>query len=405
MKSELGPSSVDPTPDIHVLERMVLNERYINDGSPTGLTWKNSSSPATCPRKGPRTFALPLLRVPSKQCLFSGTIPPAFELGNDQVLFGVHPDCVHLLSNELYSQLIFDPVPPVMVMPTASPRTVLLKYKDWVGFLKLDYPFVLGRFPRDLNADKLNHGVFVSSLLEARNAKDHGIYYFPESGAIEIQASTDRRSGMLFREGYVAGPQFSEYITFCSLFSQNYFSDNHYQTLLVKLSQQYGGMTWIWQMILRPLLESLWKLVLEFGLWPEAHAQNIILGINNDGSTGIIWRDGQGFRCDEEFSPSPTGACRSRVLRSIDPDRFHRRSFFYDWTLGHYVLDPLLDAADESYPQAKKYLMNLIIEFTRTSVGKVPFKVFPQDEAYGMSLEEPKGRFLPIEKVGRIIYR
>lgn len=198
------------------VEQMVLLERFRNDGSPTGFTWKKSSSVATCPRKSARWFALPLLPFAARDVRCYGEIPSIFQTG-DRVLYPLHPDCVQLLSLSSHKKLIHSSPSPLLVSPTASPRTVLIKETTWRGFAKLDYPFVLGRFPRALYGPKLVHGLEISNYLVRIRASEAGICHFPEVGALEVQMSETRKSGVVFRSYLPTGPHVDKCFTFVSV--------------------------------------------------------------------------------------------------------------------------------------------------------------------------------------------
>jgi len=387
---------------LNKIEMMILLERFVNDGSPTGLTWKNSSSFATCPRKSAKCFLLPLLKVKKEICSVTGSLPPQFI--DEQVLFPVHPDCVHLLDPAFHKQLVWDPYRPLLVMPTSSPRTVFCSSSGWNGFVKLDYPFVLGRFPRELNREKLSHGVAVSSLLLKERADECGVYHFPETGTIEIQSSSQRRAGALFREGLETGPGYDQYLSFCSLFGSDYFAPEN-EPILLKLANGFGGLDWISSSVIQPLLESFWKLVTKFGMWPEPHAQNIVLGVNASGETGIIWRDGQGFWFDYEMKARDMLGPMNRVMTIEDPERQRRRSFIYDWTLGTYVLDPIIKASTSRYHKATVQLTEVIRTVTLDVLTSIAEELLPSGRAYGMSLAEPQGKHLPLSELEEVRFR
>lgn len=402
-KREQGLTLDNDMVDTNVLKKMTLLERFVNDGSPTGLTWDNSSSFATCPRKSAQTFSLPLLRLSLEECCITGIVPQLFL--NEDVYFPIHPDCVHLLDRRFHHQLVFTPTTPIMAMPTASPRTVFIESEKWAGFLKLDYPLILGRFQRGLSGEKLQHGLLVSSKLVDAEAHKIGIFHFPEIGSIEIQATAERRAGTLFREGVVVGPNYDELVTFCSLFGMSYFSDNFSnECLLVRFAHQHGGVEWIVNSVIIPLLHSFWDLVLEFGFWPEAHAQNIILGINKNGTTGIIWRDCQGFYVDEELSSTSEAACKYKTMTK-DDNLVRKRSFLYDWILGHYVLCPLIEAVKKKYGDIGTMLTDVVAEVSRSKLAKKGGLILPEGKTYVMSLEVPNGRQLPLQETRNVIYR
>lgn len=389
------------------IEAMVFAERFINDGSPTGLTWKNSSSPATCPRRGPRSYLLPVLHVSTDVGVVIGTPPSAF-FWKSGLLFPVHPDCVHLLGRSLHHQLIFRmEAAPLVVVPTASPRTVMAEREDWRGFLKLDYPFVLGRFKRGLSGEGLRHGIQVSRLLVDGQAEARGVLHFPETGAFEIPVDDERRSGVVFRGLLPIGPAFDLLLCVCSLFGRDYFADGTTKPKLIEYAERYGGIGWISDRVIRPLVTSFWKTVLEFGLWPEAHAQNIVFALQSDGSTGIVWRDCQGFWFDPELgAPGSMANGHYHVMNLGEEEAIKRRSFLYDWMFGTYVLDPLIAAAAAFYPNSERLLVDFVRDLAQAFLDSPTARqLLPANKSFTMPLRKPGAQRLALEESPKVHYR
>ncbi|MBI5275982.1 MAG: hypothetical protein HY854_05925 [Burkholderiales bacterium] len=380
------------------VDKMILLERFRNDGSPTGLTWSNSSSAATCPRKAPAVFALPLLEIPQSDCDVLGEIPLLFR-NDDNLRVPIHPDVVHLLSRSHHASLATTRLQPLLVAPTASPRTVLVNEASWIGFVKLDYPLVLGRFSRELWGVKLRQGLGVSELLLQRRAYEFGLYHLPETGVIEYSADSGRRAGVLFREPLAIGASYEMLIPFFALFSEDYLTPDDRTPLVVTLANRYGGPDWILRHVVLPLVASFWGFVGEFGLWPEPHAQNVLLGLTADGSTCIVWRDCQGFRFDRHLTSSDPPVLGMKSIEG--PDAAEQRSLIYDWTLGRYLLDPLISAVETSFLGERERLIRQIVEATRRNLGRMGKPLLPEGHSYSMSLAPPQGRrLLATEQVG-----
>lgn len=388
---------------LSVIEQMVVRERYVNDGSPTGLTWLNSSSAATCPRRGPRHFALPLLRVSGTEVEVVGT-PPSVFTGPGHHRFPVHPDCVQMLGPIMHRRLVMDDAPDYLVaMPTASPRTVFLSSSEmWAGFIKLDYPLVLGRYARELFGEKLTHSLAVSSRLQAHDTISNGVFHFPEFASMEIVAENGRRSGALFRSAVPTGETKPEMFCMCSLFARDYF-DSTAEAIVVTLARRFGGVSWVTERVVEPLLASFWTMVTRHGIWPEAHAQNVVVGVDADGTTSVYWRDCQGMWFDAELGAE---ADRSYHVMRGGADAPARRSFLYDWMLGRYVLEPLLRASEPLAENVVETLTAHVRATTRRLAGAVLADgLVPKDIAFEFPLRPPEGERLTLQATSNVPYR
>ena len=379
---------------------MVLLERYANDGSPTGLTWENSSSDPTCPRMGSRRYVLERVPLWPAECETQGSIPEPFD--GTPLLFPVHPDCVRLLPPDLRSRIICSGLDDMLVTPTSSPRTVYFESMTWSGFLKLDYPLRLGRFSRELCGDKLWQGIHVSNVLMSQDATGVGLFHFPETGAIECNFG-GRNSGALFRAGRPTGPGYDQYLPFPSLWSMDIRQDAPAATL-PRLMDRFGGLDWAIARVVLPLVDSFWKLVTTFSLWPEAHAQNVTLGLNDDGTTGIIWRDCQGFRLDNRASACRPGLERCRRLGSSVLDASQRASYIYDWLLGHYIFDQIGQSLTTISTEAAGIVRNAVRERTNEALDCSP-DLLPRGTRFVMGLQAPGGSFLPFLEDANLHYR
>lgn len=384
---------------------MTLSERFVNDGSPTGLTWTHSSSTPTCPRRSARSFLLPILRVEHKDCRIIGEIPDFFT--SRFFRFPVHPDCVPNLTKEQHRQLVFEPELPMVVVPSASPRTVFVNCDDYSGFLKLDYPFVLGRYARHLFGPKLDHGYLVSKELSDKAAESMGIFHFQEIGALEVIISNGKRSGVLFRKALPTGRSWPRYYSFCSLFGDNYFEEpRESPAILVQEALAHGGLEWILNQVIRPLVTSFWQLVTTFGFWPEAHAQNIVLGIDSSGNTAVIWRDCQGMFVDMEVRKTSLPSAPYHSLTAGNDTTLQKRSFLYDWILGHYVLDPIRELCDNWWAGSGKRVQGMAKHVTTELLGSADLRyVLPQGVMYCLSMEAPGDKHLEYLREYNPVYR
>lgn len=384
-------------------------ERFVNNGSPTGLTFKSSSSVPTSPMYCVDSYALPLITLQQKQAtIFGGEWGKAFPAPLGTVKYPVHPDLIPRLKLNFQSQAIWEPQSVLKVTPLASPRTVATEdAMKRICCIKLDYPLELGRFSAGLSEEKLWIGPIISRYLSSPNGSKN-IYFLPEIDAIETNIFQDEsKSGAILRllEVWNSKGKFEKkldlYPAFALFGSDRLKPDT--KPLICNFIQNSSDPTEkLFVSFIKPMLESYWKLSLEFGLIPEAHAQNIIFGIDPlNMQSYVIWRDFQGFFRDKERLSQPLGKMKAGKYHLISPEKNaakYRRSFLYDWILGHYLLDPLISVAESCCEIDKNKIISNIIEITHTFLKDVGPDYLPNREWVSMSLAKPQaGEYLQME--------
>jgi hypothetical protein len=116
-----------------------------------------------------------------------------------------------------------------------------------------------------------------------------------------------------------------------------------------------------------------------------------------------VWRDFQGFFRDEKLIDSTLldsslGTYHVLPAHDVDYSR-QRRSFMFDWVLSNYFLNPLIDTASRHCGIDLRAVQSAVRQITLTYLTDTDAEYLPRAGYYRMSLEEPKGRFLPFEKV------
>jgi len=101
--------------------------------------------------------------------------------------------------------------------------------------------------------------------------------------------------------------------------------------------------------LLAAVLDSYANLCFGLGLVPEDHGQNLLLELDLDGAVRrVVRRDLLDWYADVPVrAPRRYATDFSRVLTEADgPERvFGGRSYAFDFRLGEYILDPLVDLA------------------------------------------------------------
>ncbi|MFB7785215.1 IucA/IucC family C-terminal-domain containing protein [Streptomyces vinaceus] len=330
------------------LGAMLHLERWCNDGSPSGLSFgAHQVAVKHRPREGEPDFSVPTYAVPWERAELSLAAPSpevaAAVLGDRGPLLAVHPD---------------NPVAPpwpagpaLRVVPTASARTVVALEPEPVLHVKLHYPGLLGRVPRELDAHRVRASVRMSSALEEiRELLPQSCAYLAET--VGVVARVDGSDlGVVYRETLprhcAGGPRGAALVPFFALFSTDLHAPDD-PPLLVQLLD-HGAPERGLRALLDLVLESYAALVFGQGLVPEDHAQNLLLQLDGDGRpVRIVRRDLLDWYADLEIRRRrglPTDFVRALDV-SHDAERAHGgRSYAFDFRLGDYILDPVLECA------------------------------------------------------------
>ena len=126
--------------EINPTESLIYFDRYVNDGSPSGFTEINRTSPMTDPFGMNKDFHLSMIESQEKNFKIYGSLVPDIPLESYQ--FYIHPDMVNhsdLKGCRIIKQETFS------VAPTSSCRTVKILSYDNGDYIKLHYDGIIGR--------------------------------------------------------------------------------------------------------------------------------------------------------------------------------------------------------------------------------------------------------------------
>lgn len=393
-------------------------ERFVNIGSPTGLTFKRSSSTYTSPLYCTGSYELPFLELEQGNYqVLNLKWTDYFSKNTESMIYPVHPDNIDLLNDYYYQQSVLSPALKLKAIPTASPRTIALDDKAYQNVhLKLDYPRPLGRFSSSLSGSKLYAGPHISSYL-TKCTKSSPVYFLPEISAIECQIYKDGTpSGCVIRLNSMQGINDCDSINInmvpaFSLYSPDRFNQGKLPFILSYLQIFQNPQDVFLKKFIYPLIESYFNLSINHGLIPEAHSQNILFGFRKEDLENpiVIWRDFQGFFRDESrIDPSLISdkIGTYHLLPRSNPETVrNKRSFLYDWILGFYFMNPLIDLACSYFSFSLKSIRNQIKEFTQSILNDVEEDYFPCNKWFSMSLDLPKGHYLDLISNDNPIYR
>ncbi len=326
-------------------------ERYVNDGSPSG--WSHGPfqvSERYRPMWKEATFAVPVVdvaRLPTTQWYASPheAVRLVHEKLDDGHGLPIHPDLK--LLGRLRTMGAID------ASPTSSSRTVALRAPYERMHIKLHYANLLGRAPRELNALRVERSILVSRDLDriwSGGCLPACIGYLPETWGMVVQAK-EQSVGVLLREarprlgGTGAGGAddgIPILLPLFAMFSQDVRFPEH-PTLIEQLGRATVGVLAYRERLARLLIESFLWLWLRVGLLFEAHAQNLLVAVDQHLlPSSVVVRDFQDVTGDAEVR-ALLGLDTVVGKRSEIGQLRNLRSWHWDTKLGIYALRPVLN--------------------------------------------------------------
>jgi hypothetical protein len=387
-------------------------ERYVNVGSPSGLDM-NTTSERTQPRANYSSFDLCQVRFRDGVLLEDLGYQDVGRYAMQRCMF-IHPD---MLTPKYLLDTCYSVEAAVAVAPTASGRTVLVL--DGECFIKLAYLEYLGRLIRHIRKEMVLSACEVTQQLIAalrsgncNNAlgilrEDCGrVAYVPprmlgNARDVPLNESGCYEWGVLFRDArpYPYREEGESMIPFFALLSQEYSPVTKSplliqdKPLLIQLFERQGRPmpVFLLESILFPLFNSYFDALLLAGVALEAHAQNMLVTIDQACVVRrIICRDFESAGRDVPVMKTlgidyvRHGDYKCNDIRPCEPGQkypkyYINHSFMFDFKLGEYLVTPLIDLAHRFYPFDQGALIAKIKEFNRQFVERLPDGFFPQD--------------------------
>ena len=331
----------------------IFLERYINDGSPSGFT-KNVNDIHSAQR-GKESFKLPIYSISYEEGLILGPVTAKWALpilNSNHIPLPIHPDVEHRLLNEK-TKFDASPVSFANVAPTSSGRTVFVD-ENPPHFIKLHYPYELGRFSRDLHLYKWLSALENSRELqhEIRNFPPE-LAFLPESAGTYWEGNAENRGfGAIIRD-YEALPKLSSSPKllvpgFSMIFGGAVpsIAPPLIRQVLQGPTTEAEQLNRFLDLLVLPLVRSFCFLSTQIGLIPEMHAQNVLFEYDTkEHSVRVVLRDlGDMFKdyaVRRDHSKHVSFCSYKSIEPAKDRDLFQRRSFAYDFKLGEYLLFPL----------------------------------------------------------------
>ncbi len=329
------------------LDALDYCERVVNNGSRSQFTEKylpqKTGNPFTCKR-----FNISILKCSQNDLSIFGHLPNCFidSFVDNQIY--VHPDLIQYYPSYKIEQTELE------VTPTSSSRTVKIINKPY--YIKLCYPGRIGRITRELDERHIYSSLEITERFERicqNNSTSEKFAFMPEYGGI-LFSDSKNKIGLVIRNQKIVGKNANsvcKMIPGFSLFSVDRtcpkdkpllsqileLADNHYDKNEYLLSQ-----------FCYPLIDVFFNCVMQEGIIPELHSQNVIFGFDENWKVkSIIIRDLESHDKDvtlmHKFGKSDN--LNSFPFKCIDDSQYNysiKHSFMFDHKLGEYLIEELI---------------------------------------------------------------
>ena len=368
-------------------ESLLYMERYVNNGSPSGFTWKNQPSKDTSPLYGQTFFLLSIISPKNTKGFFRtktiGHIPQDVSSLMDEHEIFLHPDMSRIYKQKGFSLRESN----VRVSPTSSSRTV--KLCDYRGFIKLNYNGIIGRIDRSLTDKHAYCSVDLSSMLMQilADSSFSKLSMFPETGARFI-IGDNANLGMVYRDdipyGLAAG-QIEYIIPLFSCFSKDHFKNDEYLIIQLIDNSDMDPKEYILTNIIFPIIDNYFNLVKNYGLQPEWHAQNLLIGIGRNFKVeSLIMRDMESIDIDQSIRETLGVHSKLRFypFKHINISDYNyqiKHSFMFDCKIGEYIFTPLISCVCTHYGLKESEIQHCIKEYVNIIIEDLPKNYFPEN--------------------------
>ncbi|WP_420601501.1 hypothetical protein [Flagellimonas sp.] len=373
--------------DLPPSKSLIYMERYVNDGSPSGFTFKYSTSKDYSPRFGKEKFKIPIIFPNSVKKYSYGTTM----INLKELIDGipVHPDFYKKIKNSFPNYELSS----FYNYPTASPRTLLSVKNENKFYSKLHYDGVLCRVKRKLPYRKAIAEVEISKhfefYIDKNNVRNFAFLKSPFCNTYCTEEEAEQFSAIIREYEPYPHLDLKKYlIPFFALFSQD-INDLDASKILIQLLNFNSNPKEVFlEKIIYPIIENYINLVKYNGLIPEINAQNLLLEIDNDFNIHrIVFRDLMGVEKDLTVRQNiglknNFDSKKYKCISKKDPLYFKRHSFSYDFKLGKYVIEPLVKCFTEKFDYSKNKINNLVKEKAKEMWGDFASFYFNSSELW-----------------------
>ena len=277
----------------------------------------------------------------------------------------------------------------IEVTPTSSGRTVF--NEEYEFFIKLHYPFILGRFNRDIPLHKWLSSIEISRELDSQKENfPKYLSFLKEYSGIYIEQKCCS-FGTLFRDFQPTPLKRSKNTLLIPAFSLFYKHGTSPPFLITLLSLTSADVPQLLSLFIKPILKSFIFLACDIGLIPEFNAQNVLFEYNIDeNSTRLVIRDMMDFFKDMPIRKSKelnTSLCSYHSLFENDVDYYMRRSFAFDFKCSKYLIEPIVHCFCNSVNKNINSVMEYVKEISSSLWKNYPGYFKEKDKWYGYPKE------------------
>jgi hypothetical protein len=360
-------------------------ERLINKGSPSGFTEQNMPSQCTNPFFSER-FLISVITESQDYVKDFGELPDLLRQNDMKFPFFVHPDLKSFFPelNVINSNL--------HVIPTSSARTV--KIDGLPFYLKLCYPNRIGRVTRELDDRHIQTSIETTrkfgNLCFAPNTPVQ-FSFMPEYGGRFFDRG-DCKIGFVIREKNPVRKNKNIVNTILpafSLFSPDRHSQND-DVFLAQILKRINGynkrIQYVKEQIYKPLIDIFFSCVIDEGIIPEMHAQNVLFAFDNDWNIkNVILRDMESHDRDitiiNFIRKDPSFASSFKCIEISQANYFIKHSFMFDHKLCEYLLSEILKIASPLCSKTFEQFCLDVKDYVRQTYGEYirDTSFFPSD--------------------------
>lgn len=269
-------------------------------------------------------------------------------------------------------------------VPTASSRTIRISKIN--GYLKLSYPFNLGRVNKKISQSdiicSLSNSDIISKII-IDNKTNKYLSLLPETyGAVYNYNNED--IGYIYRSSERISNNSRKTTIIVPAFSLFGADDNNDDLSIINQVKQRNigfGKNYL-KYLIYPIIDCYFQLLFFNGIELEMHPQNFLLGFDKEWNlTEVILRDMESVNIDINIMKynglSYNINDSQRVLDEKDNYYYEKHSFRYDHKFGEYFLLPLLDEISDHNRNEINQACEEIREYVNSNYTEFLNKWFP----------------------------
>jgi hypothetical protein len=306
------------------------------------------------------------------------------------------------MMNEFAASLGQGPFLYARAVATSSGRTLSVDANGARFYAKLAYQRLLGRVTRRMTRSHVLSAIEVSRAYETAIVagqmpssfhiyREHSGLYFADDSELKHWGYVERQIAPFPPGSFIEIPAFS-------LIATKKADGRGLLEELLDIAAPLRTPAAFFELVIRPLIDLYFSSVTSLGLQPEAHAQNVVLLLNEQYMpAGFALRDMESVDKDQpllEFC-GIDGCFTPTDYKFLRKDAYNYQimhSFMYDFKLGQYLLGPLLDTWCASVgPDRARAVEEQAKNHARAWLVKLPEDFFPDGVWFDYDAEVHEG--------------